>query len=72
MELVKLYENENEKDTVKLVLGRHPGDPGWCPLNTGYPLKTSSLRICLKRIILIFVSLKDVKMVKYHILVNGR
>ena len=43
---------------VKSVLGRHLRDPCWCPLNTGCPLKTGSLRIRLKRVISILVSVR--------------
>ena len=42
--------------TTKPVLSGHPWDPSKCLLNTGCPLKTGSLRIRLKRVILIYSS----------------
>ena len=45
-------------NTVKPVLSGHPRDPSECLLNTGCPLKTGSLRIRLKRVVLIFLSIK--------------
>ena len=47
-------------NTVKPVSSGYPRDPSsvQCPLNTGCPLKTGSLRIRLKMVILIFLSIK--------------
>jgi len=56
--ILTTYTTQSVHCTVKPVLGRHPRDLCSCLLNTGCPLKTGSLRIHLKRVILIFVSIK--------------